>query len=57
MYHTDLEHATLSNTTFRTVLHTSNTMQLVVMSLEPGQDIGMEIHDKEDQFIRIEQGT
>ena len=27
------------------------------MSLEPGQDIGMEIHDKEDQFIRIEQGT
>lgn len=41
---------------FRRVLYTSKQMQLVVMSLLPNEDIGMEIHDV-DQFFRIEEGS
>ena len=51
----NIEKATMENDNFRKVLHTSQGRQLVVMSLLPGEDIGMEIHDL-DQFIRVEAG-
>jgi mannose-6-phosphate isomerase-like protein (cupin superfamily) len=53
----DIEHETLENTTFRTVVFTGKHMQLTVMSIEPGDDIGREVHPDHDQFIRIEQGS
>lgn len=53
---TNIEKATKDNTNFRTVLHTGPKSQLTVMSLKPGEDIGMEIHADGDQFLRIEQG-
>ncbi len=52
----DIEQATLSNSTFRTVLFTGTKIQLTVMRLAPGEEIGLEMHDDVDQFIRIEQG-
>lgn len=52
----DIEDATKDNTFFRKVLFTASQSQLVVMSLQPGEDIGMETHEKGDQFIRIEEG-
>ena len=52
----DIEKMTTSNTNFRTVLFTGKFAQLTVMSLEPGEEIGLEAHDDVDQFIRIEQG-
>ena len=54
-YVTDIERETLENENFRKVLFTGPNSQLVVMSLEPGEDIGLETHHL-DQFIRIEQG-
>jgi mannose-6-phosphate isomerase-like protein (cupin superfamily) len=55
-YIDDIEEKTLDNTNFRQVLFTGKHMQLVVMALKPGEDIGEEIHDHVDQFFRIEQG-
>jgi mannose-6-phosphate isomerase-like protein (cupin superfamily) len=52
----DVEDATLSNTTFRTVLFTGKHTQLTVMSLAVGEEIGWESHPHLDQFLRIEQG-
>ena len=52
----DIEQATLENTTFRTVLFTGGHEQLTVMRLQPGEDIGREVHDDHDQFLRIEEG-
>jgi mannose-6-phosphate isomerase-like protein (cupin superfamily) len=51
----DIEKETETNENFRKVLYTSKRMQLVVMSIEPGDEIGEEVHDL-DQFIRIEKG-
>ncbi len=51
----DIEKATLENTDFRRVLYTAKNSQLVVMSIPPGEEIGMEVHHL-DQFLRIEQG-
>ncbi|MPM92884.1 hypothetical protein SDC9_140020 [bioreactor metagenome] len=51
-----LEQATLANGFFRQVLFTSKHSQLVLMSLKPKEDIGMEVHPDNDQFIRIEKG-
>lgn len=48
---------TLQNNFFRKVLQTTKTQQLVVMSLKPLEDIGLEVHDNIDQFFRIEKGT
>lgn len=56
-FHTDIEEATRENTFFRKVLYTSGHMQLVLMSLEPKQEIGLEIHADNDQFIRCETGN
>ena len=53
----DIERATLENETFRTVLFTGDRLQLTVMSLGPGEDIGGEVHDGHDQFLRIERGS
>jgi len=53
----DIERATLENKNFRTVLHTGEHVQLTVMRLEPGEDIGRERHPHTDQFLRIESGT
>lgn len=53
----DIERATLENETFRTVLHTGDRLQLTVMRLAPGEDIGRERHPHTDQFLRIESGT
>jgi mannose-6-phosphate isomerase-like protein (cupin superfamily) len=52
----DIEQATLDNMTFRTVLFTGAHEQLTVMRLQPGEDIGREVHDDHDQFLRIEEG-
>lgn len=56
-YITNIERDTLSNEDFRRVLFTGPNMQLVLMTLQPGEDIGLETHDDHDQFIRIEAGT
>jgi len=51
-----IEKQTLQNAYFRQVLFTAQHSQLVVMCLQPGEDIGDEVHPKVDQFFRIEQG-
>lgn len=55
-YLENIEEKTLKNTYFRQVLYTSQHLQLVVMSLLPNEDIGMEVHEIVDQFLRIEKG-
>src|SRR5262245_29568592 len=52
----DVEQVTTANSTFRTVLFTGKHIQLTVMSLDVGENIGWEMHDHLDQFLRIEQG-
>lgn len=51
-----IEDLTLKNSNFRQVLFTGQHCQLVVMCLEPGEEIGREMHDTVDQFFRLEQG-
>ena len=53
----DIEKLTEENTDFRRVLYTGKNMQLVLMSLKPGEEIGAEVHDDRDQFFRVEQGN
>lgn len=48
---------TLQNENFREVLYTAQHSQLVLMSLLPNEEIGMEVHEIVDQFIRVESGT
>lgn len=55
-YSTNLEEETLRNDKFRVVLYTSKNMQLVIMTLAPGEEIGLERHEEHDQFIRVEAG-
>ncbi len=55
-YIDNIEEKTLDNIYFRHVLFTGKNMQLVVMALKPGEDIGEEVHEHVDQFFRIEQG-
>jgi mannose-6-phosphate isomerase-like protein (cupin superfamily) len=52
----NIEKETLENDNFRKVLYTSTYGQVVVMSLLPSEDIGMEIHQDTDQFFRIDSG-
>ena len=54
-YVTNIEQETLENENFRRVLYTTKRVQLVVMCLQPNEDIGAEVHQL-DQFIRIEAG-
>jgi mannose-6-phosphate isomerase-like protein (cupin superfamily) len=53
----DVESQTLENDTFRTVLFTGEHVQLTVMRLAPGEDIGREAHPHLDQFLRVESGA
>ena len=53
---TNIEKDTLENENFRKVLYTSKHSQLVLMSLKPNEDIGMEVHLENDQFFRFEEG-
>lgn len=55
-YSTNIEQKTLQNEFFREVLFTAPHSQVVVMTLKPQEDIGKEIHETVDQFIRIEAG-
>ena len=55
-YHVHLEDETVANSNFRKVLYTTTNMQLVLMSLKPGEDIGLETHHDNDQFFRFDAG-
>lgn len=55
-YVVDIEKETLGNDNFRTTLWTGDHLQLTVMSIEPGDDIGLEVHPENDQFLRVEKG-
>jgi mannose-6-phosphate isomerase-like protein (cupin superfamily) len=55
-YVANIEKKSLDNKYFREVLFTGPHSQLVVMSIAPGEDIGMETHNNVDQFFRIEAG-
>lgn len=52
----NIEELTEKNTNFRRVLYSGTKLQLVLMSLEPGEEIGGEIHADTDQFFRVEEG-
>jgi mannose-6-phosphate isomerase-like protein (cupin superfamily) len=56
-YHDDIEKQTTGNSDFRRVLYTGHHLQLVLMSLPSGCDIGSEIHEDRDQFFRFEEGS
>ncbi len=53
---TDIEAATLENGNYRTTLWTGAHLQMTVMSIEPGHDVGLEVHEHGDQFLRVEAG-
>ena len=53
----DIEEATIANNDFRRVLYTGEHLQLVLMSLAPGEEIGEETHEDRDQFFRFEEGA
>lgn len=55
-YVTNIEDDTIANEDFRRVVFTGPNTQLVLMTLRPGEDIGLETHDGHDQFLRIEAG-
>jgi len=52
----NIEQLTAANEHFREVLYTGQHLQLVVMSLKPGESIGKEVHEIVDQFLRVESG-
>ena len=55
-FHVDVEKATKDNEDFRRVLYTTEDNQLVLMTLQPGEDIGAEVHEVTAQFFRFEEG-
>ena len=56
-YCDNIEQRTLENEDFRRVLYTGEHLQLVLMTLNPGEEIGEEVHEDRDQFFRIEEGS
>ena len=56
-FHDDIEKQTTGNSDFRRVLYTGHHLQLVLMTLPPGCDIGAEVHEDRDQFFRFEEGS
>jgi mannose-6-phosphate isomerase-like protein (cupin superfamily) len=56
-YCENIEKRTVENEDFRRVLYTGHHLQLVAMTLQPGDEIGEEVHEDRDQFFRIEQGS
>lgn len=55
-YVVNIEELTLENENFRTAAWTGANMQMTLMTIQPGDDIGLEVHEDHDQFLRIEQG-
>jgi mannose-6-phosphate isomerase-like protein (cupin superfamily) len=55
-YCDDIEKQTTGNDDFRRVLYTGKNLQLVLMTLQPGDEIGSEVHEDRDQFFRFEEG-
>src|ERR1035437_4132413 len=55
-FNANIEKDTIENTNFRKVLYTGKHSQLVLMSLKPMEEIGMEVHPDNDQFFRFEKG-
>ena len=55
-YSINIEAKTLAGNNFREVLYTTQRSQLVIMTLQPGEEIGVERHEGHDQFIRVEAG-
>ena len=55
-YVDNIEQVTVENDDFRRVLYTGKNLQLVLMTLQPGEEIGEETHEDRDQFFRIEEG-
>lgn len=55
-YVVNIEDETLANTNYRTTLWTGKHLQMTVMAIAPGDDIGLEVHEDHDQFLRVEQG-
>jgi mannose-6-phosphate isomerase-like protein (cupin superfamily) len=56
-YCDNIEQRTVQNEDFRRVLYTGHNLQLVAMTLQPGDEIGEEVHEDRDQFFRIEEGA
>lgn len=56
-FKSNIEKDTLANNNFRNVLYSGKHLQLVLMSLKAGEEIGAEIHHDNDQFFRFESGT
>jgi mannose-6-phosphate isomerase-like protein (cupin superfamily) len=56
-FHDDIEKLTIGNRDFRRVLYTGGHLQLVLMTLQPGEEIGSEVHADRDQFFRFEEGA
>jgi mannose-6-phosphate isomerase-like protein (cupin superfamily) len=56
-YVDNIEEVTTGNDDFRRVLYTGKYLQLVLMTLQPGEEIGEEVHEDRDQFFRIEEGS
>lgn len=54
---TNIEADTLANANYRTTRWTGSNIQMTLMNIEPGHDIGLEVHDDGDQFLRVEVGT
>ena len=53
----NIDQTTRDNASFRRVLYTTSTQQLVVMYLKPGEDVGVEVHPKTTQFVRVVRGS
>jgi len=56
-FHSNIERDVIENTNFRKVIYTSIHLQVVLMTLKPGEEIGEEIHNANDQFFRFESGN
>ncbi len=55
-YVVNVEELTLANENFRTTAWTGKNLQMTLMTIQPGEEIGLEVHEDHDQFLRIEQG-
>ena len=56
-YVVNIEELTIQNENFSTAAWTGANLQMTLMTIQPGEDIGLEVHEDHDQFLRIEQGT
>ena len=56
-YVVNVEELTLQNENYRTTAWTGANLQMTLMAIQPGEDIGLEVHDDHDQFLRLEQGS